>query len=71
LDSQCTATSYHVKRSTTTGGPYMLVASPTVTSDTDSALDFGTRYFYVVTAVNSYGESANSSEASATPAAPP
>jgi len=66
-----TATSYHVKRSTTTGGPYTLVASPSVTGDIDSALDFGTKYFYVVTAVNSYGESANSSEASATPSAPP
>jgi Glycoside hydrolase family 44 len=65
------ATGYHVRRATSTGGPYTQVASPTVTNDTDSTLNFGTKYFYVVTAVNSYGESANSSEASAIPAAPP
>jgi hypothetical protein len=66
-----TASSYHVKRATTTGGPYAQVAAPTVTNDTDAGLDVGIKYFYVVTAVNSYGESANSSEASATPTAPP
>ena len=64
------ATSYHVKRSTTTGGPYTQVAAPTTTSDTDTGLTNGTTYYYVVSAVNAAGESANSSQVSATPASP-
>ncbi|MGO9940926.1 MAG: glycoside hydrolase family 44 protein [Terracidiphilus sp.] len=61
------ATSYNVKRSTTNGGPYTTVASPTTTSDTDTGLTNGTKYYYVVTAVDSAGESGNSNQASATP----
>ena len=63
------ATSYHVKRSTTSGGPYTQVAAPTTTSDTDTGLTNGTTYYYVVSALNAAGESANSSQASATPVA--
>ena len=62
------ATSYHVKRSTTTGGPYTQVSAPTTTAFTDTGLTNGTTYFYVVSALNSAGESANSTQASATPA---
>jgi fibronectin type 3 domain-containing protein len=65
------ATSYNVKRSTTSGGPYTTVASPTATSYTDTGLTNGTTYYYVVTAVNSAGESGNSNQASATPTTPP
>jgi fibronectin type 3 domain-containing protein len=64
------ATSYHVKRSTTSGGPYTQVAAPTITSDTDTGLSSGTTYYYVVSALNATGESANSAQASATPVAP-
>jgi hypothetical protein len=64
------ATSYHVKRAAVTGGPYTTVASPTTTSDTDTGLTNGTAYFYVVSALNSAGESANSTEVSATPVLP-
>ncbi len=64
------ATSYNVKRSTVSGGPYTKVASPTSTSYTDTGLANGTKYFYVVSAVNSAGESPNSAEVSATPSAP-
>jgi len=64
------ASSYHVKRSTTTGGPYTQIGAPVATNFTDSGLTNGMTYFYVVSAVNSTGESANSSQASATPAAP-
>jgi fibronectin type 3 domain-containing protein len=64
------ATSYNVKRATTSGGPYTTVASPTSTSYTDTGLTNGTTYYYIVTAVNSAGESANSSEVSATPQVP-
>ncbi len=62
------ATSYHVKRSTTTGGPYTSVNSPATTSYSDTGLTNGTKYYYVVSAVNASGESANSTEANATPA---
>src|ERR1022692_47633 len=61
------ATTYHVKRGTTSGGPYTQVAAPSGPSDTDAGLSDGTTYYYVVSAVNSAGESANSSQVSATP----
>ncbi|WP_127580789.1 Kelch repeat-containing protein [Paenibacillus koleovorans] len=65
------ATSYNIKRSTTAGGPYTTVASSvTGTTYTDTTVTNGTTYYYVVTAVNAGGESANSNEASATPQAP-
>lgn len=63
------STSYNVKRSTTTGGPYTTVASPTTASYTDTGLTNGTTYYYVVSAVNTAGESANSSQVAATPTA--
>lgn len=64
------ATSYNIKRATVTGGPYTAVATGvTVTSFTDTTVVNGTTYFYVVSAVNANGESANSNEASATPSA--
>ena len=64
------AASYNVKRSTTNGGSYTTVNSPATNSYTDTGLTNGTTYYYVVSAVNRYGESANSSQASATPTAP-
>jgi fibronectin type 3 domain-containing protein len=65
------ATSYNVKRSTTSGSGYVTIASPTGTSYTDTTAVNGTTYYYVVSAVNACGESANSSQASATPVAAP
>ena len=62
------AASYNVKRGTASGGPYTQAANPTGTNYTDSGLTNGTPYYYVVSAVNSAGESANSSQVSATPA---
>jgi hypothetical protein len=70
-NASTTASSYHVKRSTTSGGPYTQVANVTLTSDTDTSLTNGTTYYYVVTAINTGGESANSNEASAAPTAGP
>jgi hypothetical protein len=65
------ATNYNVKRSLTNGGPYGVIASPTATSYTNTGLTLGTTYYYVVSAVNSAGESTNSSQVSVTPALPP
>ena len=65
------ATSYNIGRATTTGGPYTTVSSPTMASYTDSSVTNGTTYYYVVSATNSAGTSANSSQVSATPQAPP
>ena len=64
------ATSYNVKRATTSGGPYTEIASPTTANFSDTGLTNGTAYYYVVTAVNASGESGNSNQASATPSAP-
>ncbi|HZF40561.1 MAG TPA: fibronectin type III domain-containing protein [Blastocatellia bacterium] len=65
------ATSYNVKRSTTNGGPYTTIATGvTATSFTNTGLVNGTPYFFVVSAVNSFGESGNSNQASATPVQP-
>jgi fibronectin type 3 domain-containing protein len=60
-----------VKRSTVSGGPYTTVGSPTTLAFTNSGLANGRTYYYVVSAVNSGGESGNSAEVSATPQAPP
>ena len=69
-DAVTGAISYNVKRSLTTGGPYETIASNVFgTSYVDNDVVNGTTYYYVVTAVNSDGESANSNEASATPQA--
>lgn len=62
------ASSYTVKRSTTNGGPYTAIASGvTATTYANTGLTNGTTYYYVVSAVNGSGESANSNQASATP----
>ena len=69
------ASGYHVKRSPTSGGPYVGIACPTGTSYVDTNLTNGTTYYYVVSAgftggPDAGGESADSSQASATPQPP-
>jgi hypothetical protein len=66
------ATGYHIKRATTSGGPYSTIASnilPLTLSlnYSDTSVSNGTTYYYVVSAVTPSGETANSAEASATP----
>jgi len=61
------ATNYFVKRSTTDGSGYTLLASTTKTTYSDTALTNGIRYYYVVSAANQTGEGTNSSQVSALP----
>jgi hypothetical protein len=65
------ASTYNLKRSTTSGGPYTQIASATSTTYVDTPLTNGTTYYYVVSSVNSFGESANSAQVSASPSPPP
>lgn len=60
--------SYTIKRSTTDGGPYAVLASGlTSAAYVDNSVTNGTEYYYVVSAINAAGESADSNQASATP----
>lgn len=65
------ATNYNVKFSTTDGGPYTPIASTTATTYTNTGLANGTTYYYVVSAVNSFGEGSNSVQVAATTTVPP
>jgi hypothetical protein len=61
------ATSYNVKRSTTSGGPYTTVASGvTGTAYTNTGLINGTTYYYVISSVGA-SEGQNSAQVSAMP----
>jgi len=62
------ATSYMVRRGTSSGGPYTTVATNIgLLSYTDTGLINDTPYFYVVGAVNGTGESLDSAEVAAAP----
>lgn len=61
------ATNYNIKRSLANGSGYVTVASRTDTFYTDTGLNNGTTYYYVVTAQNSLGESTNSAQVSGRP----
>jgi len=64
------ATSYNLKRALVNGGPYTTLATNLTTpSYTDSSVTNNRTYYYVVSAVNSMGEGANSLQASANPSA--
>jgi fibronectin type 3 domain-containing protein len=57
-----------IYRSTTPGGPYTLIQTINAgTSYLDRSVAGGTRYYYVVTAINGAGESPHSNETSAVP----
>jgi fibronectin type 3 domain-containing protein len=57
------ATEYRIKRATASGGPYLLLSGGPRTNHSDGDLGAGT-YYYVVTAMNSAGESIDSAEQS-------
>ncbi len=62
------AESYRVKRSSSRGGPYTTIAQQVNgTEFTDTGLMNGQNYYYVVSAVSSAGEGADSKEVSAMP----
>jgi PelA/Pel-15E family pectate lyase len=62
------ASSYNIKRSTNEGGPYEVIeSSVSETRYVDSNLSNDETYYYVVSAVNTIGESKNSNQVSATP----
>ncbi len=61
------AAQYMIKRATGTGGPYTAVGTSTGTNYSDSGLTNGTTYYYVVSALNTNGESGNSNEVEVTP----
>jgi hypothetical protein len=60
------AASYNVKRATVSGGPYTTIATgagTTFLSYANTGLPAGTQYYYVVSAVNGIGQSADSAQA--------
>jgi hypothetical protein len=65
------ATGYMVRRAMVSGGPYTTIASPATASYINAGLVNYATYYYVVSATNSLGESANSAEVSAAPAVIP
>jgi hypothetical protein len=65
------ATGYNVKRSASDGGPYAVIGNTTATNYADTTVENDRTYYYVVSAMNNVGESANSSQVSATPSGSP
>ncbi|MCX6873811.1 MAG: DUF6288 domain-containing protein [Verrucomicrobia bacterium] len=65
------ATGYYVKRSLTNGGPYTVIGNPNTASYVDLTETNGTTCYYVVSAINGAGESANSSQVSGIPGPQP
>src|SRR5262245_60732303 len=59
------ATSYTVKRGTTSGGPYPTTFTTTNTSLTNTGLTSGVTYYYVVSASNAQGQGPDSAQVSA------
>ena len=63
------ATAYNIKRSISSGGPFVTVGQSPSSPYRGIDLVNGSKYYFVVTAVNFYGESGQSSVVSITPAA--
>ncbi len=71
-NSSADATNYTVKRSLVSGGPYTnLLIQAALNAATDPAVSPATTYYYVVSASNGSGASADSTEISVTTGIPP
>jgi hypothetical protein len=67
-DASPLASSYNLKRSIVSGGPYSLIASNlSAFAFIDSGVSNGTLYFYSVSAFNGFGESTDSAPVAARP----
>ncbi len=64
------ATAYNLKRANISGGSYTLVVTDPGLTFTNTGLSNGVMYYFVVSATNSFGESANSMEAGVRPSSP-
>jgi beta-glucanase (GH16 family) len=64
-DAVPNATAYQVKRATSSGGTYTIIATPTTNNFTDASVANCSTYYYVVAATNSVGASTNSAEQAA------
>ena len=69
-DEVSDALTYNVKRATNPQGPYLLITNCSDPKFTDDKLQNGLTYYYVVSALNAYGESDNSNHIGATPNGP-
>lgn len=65
------ATNYNLKRSATNDGPYAVLANVTGTNFTDTTALSGRIYYYVVSALDQFGESSNSTQVAASLLPPP
>jgi uncharacterized protein (DUF1800 family) len=63
------ATGYLIARAANSAGPYTSIGESSTTSFTDTGAANGTAYYYVVSASNAMGSSANSAAVAATPVA--
>lgn len=63
------ASGYAIARATNSGGPYASIGESSSTSFSDTSATNGTAYYYVVSASNAMGSSANSAAVAATPVA--
>jgi fibronectin type 3 domain-containing protein len=61
------ATTYQIKRSTTSGTGYVPLQNVSVTTFTDTTVVTGTTYYYVIAASNGFCSSADSPQVSVTP----
>lgn len=67
-DVETNADGYALRRATTSGGPYTLLSGNLATNSfTDYAVNNGITYYYAISSIGPAGESALSSEISATP----
>jgi hypothetical protein len=66
-NASATAANYYVKRSTTSGSGYVNIATNASLTFTNTGLNNGTLYYFVVSGVNAAGEGANSTQVSARP----